>query len=148
MQEDKECLQFSIETVYKNMISLPIHHAFRCAQGTHYTKVQLWSMQSYTSQLQVKVRLTVVTTPTSSSEVLFLEVMGILQVDCDQSPWPPPKTAAQHPHDSPCWSILLQLSGGQGERERESGSERQEGNGERVVYRPREITLFPGSHCI
>ena len=65
---------------------------------------------------------------TCSSDILFLEVVCVLQVDSDHSSWFLPTAAAEVPQNPSLWDLLLQLSerGREGEREggREGGRER------------------------
>ena len=71
---------------------------------------------------------------TCSSDILFLEVVCVLQVDSDHSSWFLPTAAAEVPQNPSLWDLILQLS----EREREGGREgerergREGGEGGRV----------------
>ena len=61
---------------------------------------------------------------TCSSDILFLEVVCVLQVDSDHSSWFLPTAAAEVPQNPSLWDLLLQLS--KREREREGGREGRE----------------------
>ena len=80
---------------------------------------------------------------TCSSDILFLEVVCVLQVDSDHSSWFLPTAAAEVPQNPSLWDLLLQLSerGRDGEREggREGGREgEREGGREGVQVLERE----------
>ena len=71
---------------------------------------------------------------TCSSDILFLEVVCVLQVDSDHSSWFLPTAAAEVPQNPSLWDLILQLS--KREREREGG--RGGWEGVQVLERGRE----------
>ena len=71
---------------------------------------------------------------TCSSDILFLEVVCVLQMHSDHSSWFLPTAAAEVPQNPSLWDLILQLSereggreGGRGEGNRERGSVFREG---------------------
>ena len=68
---------------------------------------------------------------TCSSDILFLEVVCVLQVHSDHSSWFLPTAAAEVPQNPSLWDLILQLSERERERGREGGERGREREGGR-----------------
>ena len=75
---------------------------------------------------------------TCSSDILFLEVVCVLQVHSDHSSWFLPTAAAEVPQNPSLWDLILQLSDRGREGGRERGREGGEGGREGVQVLERE----------